>query len=190
MSSLAHPPQAKSIARGTLRPERIAVGIVLVLAGVLSGVSLVADPTSALTLSMAALYGAVGGLLAVRRPRNTIGWIFLGVLLVFATTSAAEGLGGTATRSGGPLPGGLPLALIWIETWAFAAMFGLYYALTVVFPSGDLPAGRLGGVIRVSLAVPVAAVVVCAFGPHLAGNFSPDNLGRSLDNPVALPRAE
>ncbi len=186
MSSLAHPPHAKGSARGTLRPERIAVGTVLVLAGVLTGVSLVADPTSALTLSMAALYGAVGGLLALRRPRNTIGWIFLGVLLVFAVSSAAGALGGASVQAGGPLPDGPPLALIWLETFVFQALFGLYYGLTVVFPSGSLPNGRIGRIVRISLLVPVAGVVVSAFGPHLAGIYAPDTLGHALDNPVAL----
>ena len=86
---------------------------------------------------MAALYGAIGALLAARRPRNPIGWLFLGILLLFSFTSAAEALGGTAVRSGARLSGGLPLALIWAETWAYAALFGMSYGLTVVFPSGD-----------------------------------------------------
>ncbi len=170
----------------TVRPERIAVGVIVVVGFALSGASLITDPSSAITLAMAVLYGAVGALLAIRRPRNPIGWIFLAILLVFASATAADGLGGTAVRSGAPLPGGLPLALIWVETWAYAALFGLYYALTLVFPSGRLPSGRIGRVVRVSLVVPLAAVVAGGFGPHLAGNFSSVYLGRSLDNPVGL----
>ena len=44
----------------------------------------------------------------------------------------------------------------------------------------------MGQVVRVSLVVPLAAVVAGGFGPHLAGNFSSVYLGRSLDNPVGL----
>ena len=34
--------------------------------------------------------------------------------------------------------------------------------------------------------MPVAAVVTGAFGPHLAGNFSSQYIGRTLDNPAAV----
>ena len=170
----------------SVKPEWAVVAIILSVAGVLSAASIANDLSSLLTLTVAALYGAIGALLAARRPGNPIGWMFLGVLLVFSITSTADGLGGTAVRAGAPLPGGLPLVLIWAETWAFAALFGIYYGLTVVFPSGHLPRGRSGRVVRISLLVPVAAVVSGAFGPHLAGNFNSDYIGRSLDNPAAL----
>ena len=84
------------------------------------------------------------------------------------------------------LPGGLPLALIWAETWSYAALFGIYYGLTVVFPSGHLPGGRSGRFVRISFLFPVAAVVSGAFGPHLAGNSSSQYIGRTLDNPAAM----
>ncbi len=171
---------------GAIRPEWAFVGIILSVAGVLSVASIASDPASVLTLAMAALYGAIGALLAARRPRNPIGWLFLGVLLVFSVSNAADGLGGTAVRAGAQLPGGLPLVLIWAETWAYAALFGIYYGLTVVFPSGHLPGGRSGRIVRISFLVPVAAVVTGAFGPHLAGNFDADYIGRTLDNPAAV----
>ena len=168
-----------------VQPQWAIVGVVLSVAGLLSAASIANDPSSVLTLAVAALYGAIGALLAARRPRNPIGWLFLGVLLVFSVSSAADGLGGTAVRAGGPLPGGLPLVLIWAETWAYAALFGIYYVLTVVFPSGRLPGGRAGWFVRISFLIPLAAVVTGAFGPHLAGNFNSDYLGRTLDNPAA-----
>src|SRR4051794_31737805 len=150
-------------ATGTIRdavgPRRIAAGTVLGVAAALSAASFVAAPASAITLAVAWLYGAVGGLLAIRRPRNPIGWLFLGILLVFTSTLAADAFGGTAVKNGAPLPDGLPLGLIWVETWAYAAMFGLYYALTLVFPSGRLPAGRVRRFATISLVVPIAAVV-------------------------------
>ncbi len=170
----------------SIRPEWAIVGIILSVAGLLSAASIANDPSSLLTLTVAALYGAIGALLAARMPRNPIGWLFLGLLLVFSVSSAADGLGGTAVRAGGELPGGLPLVLIWAETWAFSALFGIYYVLTVVFPSGHLPGGRSGWIVRISFLVPVAAVVTGAFGPHLGGNFSSGYLGRTLDNPAAV----
>ena len=84
MSVEVRNPWIPGMGQGSVRPDRIAVGAVLVVAVALSAASLVTDPTSVLTLAMAALYGAVGTLLTVRRPRNPIGWLLLGVLLVFA----------------------------------------------------------------------------------------------------------
>ena len=180
------PRPARHGKRRAIRPEWAVVAIILSVAGVLSAASIASDPSSVLTLTMASLYGAIGALLATRRPRNPIGWLFLGILLVFSVSTAADGLGGAAVRAGGRLPGGLPLFLIWAETWAYAALFGIYYGLTVVFPSGHLPGGHFGRVVRISFLVPVAAVVTGAFGSHLAGNFSSDYIGRTLDNPAAL----
>jgi len=167
-------------------PPRIAVAVILLLAIALGVISVAANPASILTLLMAALYGAVGALLAIRRPRNAIGWLFLGVVIVFVASTAADGLGGAALIKGGPQPGGIALLLVWAETWAYAAMFGLFYALTVIFPSGHLPGGRTGRAVRISFLVPLGAVVAAAFGPHLAGQFSPQYSGRALANPAAV----
>ena len=108
MSIEVRPHQIQGTIRRSIRPDRIVVGAVLVVAIALSGASLFADPTSAITLAMAALYGAVGALLAIRRPRNPIGWIFLAILLVFTSTTAADGLGGQAVRSVARCPAGCP----------------------------------------------------------------------------------
>ncbi len=178
--------ETTSAAEPAVRSARLIVGFALALAIVSAFTSSLSDPSSLVVLVMAALNGAVGTVLALRRPRNPIGWIFLGVLLVFTIQPAADALGGSAVQRGGPLPSGLPLTLMWVETWVFQILFGLYYALTLVFPSGRLPGGRIGRVVRVSLLVPVAGVMVSAFGPHLAGIYAADTLGRSLDNPFAL----
>ncbi len=188
VTSAVRVPGAMDVARPPARSARLIVWFVLALAVVAAFASIHSDSSSLVVLVMAALNGAVGTVLALRRPRNPIGWIFLAVLLVFTIQPAADALGGSAVQRGAALPSGLPLALIWVETWAFQLLFGLYYGLTLVFPSGRLPGGRIGRVVRVSLLVPVAGVIVSAFGPHLAGIYAADTntLGRSLDNPFAL----
>ena len=162
------------------------MSLVLALAVVLAIPTAVGDPGSVLTLVIAGLYGTVGAILAIRRPRNPIGWILLGIMLVFSISSAADALGGTAVRAGGAMPGGLPLLLIWMETWIFNVLFGLYYALTVVFPTGHLPGGRIGAAVRLSFLVPLAGIVVAAFGASLSGLYTPQELGRSIANPVGF----
>jgi len=122
-------------------------------------------------LLVLASYGAVAFVLALRRPRNPLGWIFFGVLAIVELTSLAESLGGTAVLAGAPLPGGLANVLIWFESWGFALLFALFFGVTLVFPSGHLPARRAGRAARAALgAIPVGLAVI-AFGPELGGVY-------------------
>src|ERR1035437_2654038 len=125
----------------------------------------------AAVLLVLASYGAVAFVLALRRPRNPLGWIFFGVLAIVELTTLAESLGGTGVLAGAPLPGGLANVLIWFESWGFALLFALFFAVTLVFPSGHLPARRAGRAARAALgAIPVGLAVI-AFGPELGGVY-------------------
>jgi hypothetical protein len=122
-------------------------------------------------LLVLASYGSVAVILALRRPRNPLGWIFFGVLAIVELTTLAESLGGTGVLAGAPLPGGLANVLIWFESWGFALLFALFFAVTLVFPSGHLPARRAGRAARAALgAIPVGLAVI-AFGPELGGVY-------------------
>ena len=63
----------------------VAVLFVGALSLVILNGTLSEDPTTLLTIAVVGTYAAVGGLLAIRLPRNPIGWLFLstglGVLL-------------------------------------------------------------------------------------------------------------
>jgi hypothetical protein len=182
--------QAEVPTRRGVRWERVGLTAVLALALGLSVVSLVSDPSSIATLVLLGTpYAAVGTLLALRRPRHPIGWIFLAIVMVWAISTAAEALGGTDVQHGANLPNGFPMVLIWIETWIFSpVLFALYYTLTVVFPSGHLPGGRIGRAVRISFLVPLAGVIAGGFGPHLGGPYAPDTIqsGVTIDNPVGF----
>lgn len=166
---------------------RLVVGAWLAIAAVLSLVAAIADPSSLFTtVALGAPYGAVGSMLAVRRPRNPIGWLFLGVMTVWVISASSDALGGAAVKAGAALPDGIALWLIWAASWIFLAFFALLFALTVIFPSGKLPGQRWGLLVKVALAVPVVGLVVSAFGPDLIGPYAPDSLGRPLHNPAGL----
>jgi hypothetical protein len=146
-----------------------ALGLALIAAG--PGSAGGGSAGTAAVLLVLASYGSVAVILALRRPRNPLGWIFFGVLAIVELTTLAESLGGTGVLAGAPLPGGLANVLIWFESWGFALLFALFFAVTLVFPSGHLPARRAGRAARAALgAIPVGLAVI-AFGPELGGVY-------------------
>lgn len=124
-------------------------------------------------------YAAVGGLLAWRRPRNVVGWLLIYIGFCFI---------GTVTRGSYDLPaladGTAPLAEFisaWIAGWAGSAAFAGFAALTVLFPTGQLPAGRWRGPTMTYLIVTVAVVVISATGPEIS--FNPDGGASNIQFP-------
>jgi len=94
---------------------------------------------------------AIGTLVAVRRPRNPMGWLMLGAGFCFST----QGLGvGYAILDYHLHHGGLPLgrvAIAFQPGWSMGMVF--VAGLVWLFPEGHLPAGRwrrAGGVLFAS----------------------------------------
>jgi signal transduction histidine kinase len=164
---------------------RVGVALVAVLfVGALSLVilngTLSEDPTTLLTIAVVGTYAGVGGLLAIRLPRNPIGWLFLstglGVLLGGAGNEYAKYTLGT---NPGALPFGLTAA--WIGNWAF---FGVLFlpALILLFPTGTVPSLPWRWVLRLS--------ILCAVGLLLLGMFQPTRMdvapGIQPENPYGI----
>jgi hypothetical protein len=92
--------------------------------------------------TLALLYPTVGAVVAVRRPRNPIGWILLAIglgqgLSAFGSEYAVAAVLGN--------PRGLPPADIlgWISNWVWAPTLGLMVTfLLLLFPDGHLPSRR------------------------------------------------
>src|SRR5580658_8127501 len=80
---------------------------------------------------------AVGTLLAIRRPRNPIGWLLLGILIPSAPTNQYLIL--DYRMHHGTLPLGW-LAVVLLETWPLLLVF--LALLLWLFPDGTLPTGR------------------------------------------------
>jgi len=85
-------------------------------------------------------YAIVGALLAIRRSRNPIGWLLIGIgwglILGFqAVPTTAHSL---QTGSASPLI----LFIAWQKGWSWLGAFALFVVVTVLFPSGHLPTGR------------------------------------------------
>jgi hypothetical protein len=87
-------------------------------------------------------FGTVGALVASRRPRNPIGWIFItGALLVALSDFAEQYAVYTVVTKPGAFPGGLFMG--WVRLWASVLGFYLIFTFTfLLFPNGRLLSKR------------------------------------------------
>jgi hypothetical protein len=145
---------------GTLGwPARLGLAILLA-AGLF--VATISDPfTTVFFLS----YALVGGLLAIRRPRNSVSWLLIAIAFSFIGTTSRPALDiphlklGTASVT--------DELWVWVNTWSGYATFVLFAALATTFPSGHLPRGRWRWPISGGLVLGLVVVILAMFGPQL-----------------------
>jgi class 3 adenylate cyclase len=127
-------------------------------------------------------YAAVGTLLVLRRPANVIGWLLLAL-------SALDAVSLNVPGTAGPLASGTaPFAervFGWLTAVVGPPIFFCYFLLAVVFPTGRLPRGRWGVVVRGLIVLNVALVIAVAIGPTVSVNLS-DGSAIDAANPFAL----
>jgi signal transduction histidine kinase len=162
-------------AAGRLAWSLALVAVVLAAGGLVfslkSGASLLSsDGAFALTV---VVFGALGAILASRRPSNPIGWIYLATAFTFALS----GLGDQAATYGLVTnPGVVPGAAIgaWLSVWVWAPGAGSLMVFSLLlFPDGHLPSRRwrpvawLGALGIVLITLPVALEGWPLRGPKL-----------------------
>ncbi len=127
-------------------------------------------------------YAGVGTFLVLRRPRNVIGWILIGLAWFFVLVDVRD-LDHAALQA--KSANVLQEALAWGHAWIISAFIGLLFVLTVVFPSGRLPEGGWGRLARWALVIVAVLIVVSAFQPTA---FTVAGAEGSIDipNPLAL----
>jgi hypothetical protein len=158
-------------------PGRITVIVLVALA-------LVVGLTSGTGLFEAAPYGLVGGFVAIRRPRSSIGWLLLlgawsfAVSSLYTPASVAQLTSGTAST--------LVMAITVAQAWSGSPLIVLLFVITVSFPAGRLPIGRWGQIARIALAIIVLLAVLSAFAPTISVNTSSSSSGVTIANPLAL----
>jgi hypothetical protein len=148
------------LGNGAVRP--LGRGGLVALAGLLVvGTWLAtADP---FTFAFFLAYGLVGGLLIARRPANVIGWITLAIAFGFIGTTVPTNLG-VAALAAGTAPT-REFVLVWIGSWAGSASYGLFLALAILFPSGQLPHGRWRGPAATAIAAAAMLTALTAIAP-------------------------
>ncbi len=136
------------------------------------------DATAYATVLFVLVTAAVGTLIGLRRPGNTIGWLLRVAAFGFATGSFLVTYVEVAVAQAGSLPVG-PIA-VWLGDLMFQLGLGVSATfLLLLFPTGHLPSPRwrlVGWMAAVGIALMFAAVL---FGP---GAFE----GLPIENPLAL----
>jgi hypothetical protein len=137
-------------------------------------------------LVVAALaFSTVGALVASRQRKNPIGWLLLGIGILYATELFAGHYSVYAlVTSPGSLPGG-PIA-VWLTSWAWISGGGLVFFVFLFFPDGRLPSPRWRPVAWLVLAYTALSVAAYAFDPGPLGGFSGE---LSVVNPVGIEQS-
>lgn len=116
---------------------------------------------------VALIYPSVGALIVTRQPRNTVGWLLIGIGFVNSLVALATPWAPVALDvAPGALPGGKPLGQVmaWLGDGIWILSHGTLLTLVpLLFPDGKLPSKRWAPV----LAFNVAAVAV-QFGAPLS----------------------
>jgi class 3 adenylate cyclase/uncharacterized membrane protein YhaH (DUF805 family) len=127
-------------------------------------------------------FAIVGTLLAFRRPQTSIGWILLALGWLFAIQNGQ--VDATAEQFA-DMTLGWPLRLFAVIQGASGAGVLVFALLAIVFPSGRLPQGRWGIVVRSAFFVGLLLVLLTVIAPVINVNLvgSPSVMVR---NPAAV----
>lgn len=129
-------------------------------------------------------YAAVGALLVIRRPRNIIGWLLVGI--GWAILAGFEALPATAQslRDGTASP--LVMLLAWQQGWSWLGAFGCFVIITVTFPAGRLPRGRWRGVGVATILAAWLGVALISLSPQITVGPSDSPEPITIANPAAM----
>src|SRR5215213_1833492 len=125
-------------------------------------------------------YPTVGAIVASRRPKNLVGWIFCGMGVVFGVSIFAEAYAYYALPAGSDsLPGGVYMAWFSAESLWLPGLFLGSALLVLLFPNGRLLSRSWRAVVW--LAVAGSAITAFAFATA-PGRISPYR----LSNPFGI----
>src|SRR4249919_800478 len=153
-----------AVAITPVAPELGLLGRIAIVGFVVAG-GLVALHSS-LNIGLFVPYAAVGGLLVIRRPRSSIGWILLGIAWQFALLTAPLDATVQQFADGSVAP---PVAIFAVaEGISGGLVFYLFAVLAFVFPTGRLPTGRWGIANRLALGAGLLIVAATLVMPVIA----------------------
>jgi two-component system NarL family sensor kinase len=126
--------------------------------------------------------GAIGGLVAARRPRSPIGWILLAEAVGHGLTGAAREWAVHRIAVGPAGAGRWPL---WLSNWAWMIDLPALTLMLLLFPDGRLRSRRWSVPLAAGLAASLAAIAGTLLAP---GSMLPPG-APSVPNPVGWPWA-
>ncbi|MEO5705341.1 MAG: hypothetical protein ABIR64_10190 [Candidatus Limnocylindrales bacterium] len=155
---------------------RLAIVGLVIGATLLSGLS----PFGAASL-LSLPYAVMGGILIIRRPRTSIGWLLTGVGLCFTMLSVPV-TGTPQAYADGSVE--LPVAAFAVvHAGLGSSAFSLLAILLMVFPSGRLPVGKWGRLARAGLGVALLIAATAFVMPEISTGYP---VGTFVRNPIAL----
>ncbi|HYM83073.1 MAG TPA: hypothetical protein VEY67_02840 [Candidatus Dormibacteraeota bacterium] len=128
-------------------------------------------------------YAAVGGLLAIRRPGNPVGWLLVALAWCFAMF-ALPAQATTAQLLAGTVRGPAMAATV-VQAASGGVLLALLLAICIVYPSGRLPEGRAGVAARLAITVMVVFAIQAVVAPTINASASDTEAGVSIANPLA-----
>jgi hypothetical protein len=163
--------RAATVSRIALVALALAIAIVVVLPDVLRA-------------SWIAASGVAGGILIVRRPRNSIGWLLALVAISFTGITDLSGAQLASMQRGGE--DAVQTARIWVGAMSGAWAFLGYGLLGLVFPSGRLPEGRWRRPTLLVLALAAVATTVSMLHPRINVTVDGGATPIPIPNPYAV----
>jgi hypothetical protein len=131
------------------------------------------------TTTVAVAFSLVGAVVASRRPKHPVGWLFCAIgFLAGVDHFCGEYAIYTLLTEPDSLPGGEAAA--WIRSWVWVAAGGLAVFLVLVFPTGRLSSGRWKPLAWLNLVVAVLGTIWVAFAPGPVDGLSP------IENPLGI----
>lgn len=171
-------------ARAALQVDRPAPLALTALVVLLFIAGLAAAFSNAIAVPIYLPYGLVGALLAIRRPRNPIGWLLIGVgwglVLGFQPVPATA----QSLQSGTASP--LVLVMAWQKGWSWLGAFGLFVVITVLFPSGQIPMGRWRQLGVLIIAVAWLGIALVSLSPTISAGVADRPTAVDIPNPAGL----
>jgi hypothetical protein len=133
---------------------------------------------------LAITFPLVGAVVAARRPRNPLGWIFCAIGIAYGLTGTGEAYAlYTLDTAPGALPGGELMS--WLGNWAWAPGLGLLITFALLlFPNGRLPSHRWRPVAWLSA---MSIAIIC--GPGAAWSWPQRGLTLLESNEEGLENA-
>jgi len=129
-------------------------------------------------------FPVVGGLITMKQPGHSLGWLCLAIGFNLALTLfASEYANYSLITSPGSLPGGRVAG--WFDNWSFFTFVGpLGTILPLLFPDGRLPSPRWRPALAFSLVAIALGIASSAFVPGPLANFS------RVQNPLGIRGAD
>jgi hypothetical protein len=122
-------------------------------------------PYAALTAIVFSAFAVVGAIVATRRPRNPVGWLFGAGSLLWALAVLSNALY-WHVAFGRPHPPAASAYLAWVGNWTFLPAFVLLLGLVpLLFPTGTPPGPRWRAVFWAAVVAGSIAALINAFAP-------------------------